>query len=274
MINLVVALQCEAKPFIHHYRMKGNANHSPFRIYEGDDIRLIVCGIGKVSAAAATSYLHSVHAYERNCAWLNIGIAGHADKHIGEGFLIHKITDAGSGTSWYPPIVISTPCMTDSLVTVDRAEYNFSTADIYDMEASGFYATASRFTTAEIIHSYKVISDNRSQPAKIASEHIVEQLIGEHIYTVNEITTQMNRLSSRLYNIESVPEDMDRFLDSWRFTSHEQNRLRHLLKRLTVLSPDENIWNDTLARSRTGKEVLTYLQQRIDSLPVSYSATK
>jgi len=268
MIHLVTALQCEARPFIHYYHMKALANHGPFRIYESDEVRLIVCGIGKVAAAAATAYLHSAHVDEQNCAWLNIGIAGHAGKAVGEGSLAHKITDAGNGESWYPSLVLHAPCPTDALITVDRAEYDFSAPALYDMEASGFYATAIRFTPSEIIHCYKVISDNLLQPAKITSEHIVEQLIGNHINTVNEIITQSNRLSCQLQTIESTPEDLDRFTKLWRFTGYEKNRLRLLLKRLAVLLPDENLWNESLERSRTGKEVLTRLQQRIDNLPV------
>jgi len=271
MIHIVAALQCEARPLIQYYRMKGKASRGPFRIYEGDELRLIITGIGKLSAAAATAYMHSVYGYKQNCAWLNIGIAGHADKPVGEGTLIHKITDAGSGKSWYPPPLIKVPCLTDSLMTVDRAEYKFSTPDIYDMEASGFYAAACRFSTAEIIHCYKVISDNRIQPAQITSEHIVEQLISNNIMTVNEIISQLYRLHSRLHTIDSTPEDLERFFVSWRFSSYEKNHLRQLLKRLTVLLPDENIWNDSLARSSTGKEVLTYLQRRIDNLPVRFS---
>jgi hypothetical protein len=73
-----------------------------------------------------------------------------------------------------------------------------------------------------------------------------------------------------LNNLESVPEALEYFLESWRFTSYEKNHLRHLLKRLTVLLPEEHIWNESLAHFRTGKEVLTYLQQRIDNLPVRF----
>lgn len=270
MIHLVVALQCEARPFIHHYGMKGNSVRGPFRIYEGDDMRLIVCGVGKVAAAAATAHLHSAYGCEQPCSWFNIGIAGHADKATGQGFLAHKITDAGSAESWYPPMILEASPPTDALITVDRAEYDFSTPALYDMEASGFCATAGRFATAELIHCYKIVSDNSSQPAGEISERSVEQLIGDHIISVNRIITQLNRLSSRLKDIESIPEELDRFLESWRFSNYQENHLCHLLRRLKTLSPGEKIWNETLEQAMTGQEVLIRLQQRIDNFPVRF----
>ena len=56
MINIIIAIQCEAKPLLKHYGLKGSTDHGPFRIYEGEDMRLILSGIGKIAAAAATSY--------------------------------------------------------------------------------------------------------------------------------------------------------------------------------------------------------------------------
>lgn len=271
MIHLVVALQCEARPFIHYYGMKGNSGSGPFRIYESDDMRLIVCGIGKVAAAAATAHLHSHYGCEPSCGWLNIGIAGHVDKTTGEASLAHKITDAGSGESWYPPPVLETPVLTDCLITVDRAEHDFLTPALFDMEASGFYATAGRFATAELIHCYKIVSDNRMCPSRDISGRFVEQLVGDHISNVSDIIAQLDRLSLRLQDIESFPEELDHFLASWRFSNYQKNHLCHLLRRIKTLSPHEEIWNETLDNAKDGREVLDRLQQRIDRLPVRFS---
>jgi len=268
MINIVVALNCEAEPIIRQYHLKGYGDHHPYRIYEGDGIRLIVCGVGKLAAAAATAYIHSAYACESHTGWFNIGIAGHADKVIGNGSLIHKVTDEGSGKSWYPPLLLDMSSPTDSLVTVDRAEESFTRQAMYDMEASGFFATASRFATIELVHAYKIVSDNRLQSAQNVSARNVQQLLYEHMPAVNKILEQINRLSSSLRGLAIEPDELERFTRTWRFTAYERHRLYHLLRRWMVLAPHTELWNNELEQSRSGKEALTRLQQRIDALPV------
>ena len=269
MINIIVALHCEAEPFIRHYHLKGHSAHHPYRIYTGDGIRLIVCGAGKLAAAAATAYIYSAYACESHTGWFNIGIAGHADKAIGNGCLIHKITDAGSGQSWYPPLLLDTSSQTDSLVTVDRAEEGFPLPVLYDMESSGFFATASRFATMELVHAYKVVSDNRLQSAQGVSARNVKRLLYEHVPRVNEIIEQIADLSSRMQGHMMEPDELERFTRTWRFTAYERHRLYHLLRRWMVLAPQKELWNDELEQSRNGKEALSRLQQRIDAHPVS-----
>ena len=55
MLYLVVALAAEARPLLASYRLQGLSGH-PYRICAGEQTHLIVSGIGKVAAAAATAY--------------------------------------------------------------------------------------------------------------------------------------------------------------------------------------------------------------------------
>ena len=76
MKHIIIALQCEAKPLISHYKLKGRPHSQAFRIYEKDDMVLTVSGIGKVASAAATAYTQVLFGNRNNNAWLNLGIMG------------------------------------------------------------------------------------------------------------------------------------------------------------------------------------------------------
>src|SRR3989338_8741295 len=143
MVNFVIALACEARPIVERYELKAIPRSEPFRVYEGNGKRLIVSGVGKIRTASATAFLHAFSGALRNQVWINLGIGGHSERAIGEGVLAHKITDHASGQSWYPPILFEPPCATESILTVDRPETEYREPWVYEMEAAGFYDTAS-----------------------------------------------------------------------------------------------------------------------------------
>ena len=100
MLCLVVALAAEARPLLASHRLQGVSGH-PYRICAGEQTHLIVSGIGKVAAAAATAYLRALIG-DTPAAWLNIGIAGHGNQAVGTALLAHKVVDAASGKPFYP----------------------------------------------------------------------------------------------------------------------------------------------------------------------------
>ena len=74
MIHLVVALRAEARPLIEHFRLRGEPERSPFALYQGDAMRLVISGVGRVAAAGATAHLATRYP-ESRAAWLNFGMA-------------------------------------------------------------------------------------------------------------------------------------------------------------------------------------------------------
>ena len=87
MLRLVVALSAEARPLIEHYRLERDSEARAFKVFRRDDVALVVAGLGKVAAAAATSFLHLAAGGGRNAVWLNVGIAGHGSRAVGEAVL-------------------------------------------------------------------------------------------------------------------------------------------------------------------------------------------
>lgn len=268
MIHFVVALPCEARPLIDRFRLQGR-QASGFRLYEGEKARLIVSGVGKTAGAAATAYLQASSGGNGQHAWLNVGVAGHATRAIGEGLVAHGITDAASGKRWYPPLVIPPPSQTDELVTVDRPSADYGPRNaLYDMEAAGFYATATRFTTAELVHCYKVVSDNREAPATEVSAKHVTRLMESHVETLADYATQLAGLGEEVVRLEQPPDEYEAFLTRWRFTAYERNQLRRLLQRWQARAPGQPAWGPVLAELGKAKDVLCHLRQTLDKRPL------
>ena len=85
MTRFVVALRAEARPLIDRYRLEP-ADDGAFRCFHGSGRSLVISGVGKVAAAAATACLHE----KPLDVWVNVGIAGHRDRAPGELVRAHR----------------------------------------------------------------------------------------------------------------------------------------------------------------------------------------
>jgi adenosylhomocysteine nucleosidase len=268
MIHLVVALQAEAKSLLRHFNLKPISSEAPFRIFEREGMRLCISGVGKIKSAAATAYLAGLQRNVKNKAWLNVGIGGHASCGVGEGFLANKITDQATGRNWYPPLVMKLPCQTKSVRTVDHMEERYEEDSIYDMEASGFFGAATQFSTAELVHGFKVVSDNAVSSPKKISGSIAESLIERHLGVIDQLIEEMVTLSDTLERTTSIPVIYEQILERWHFTFSEQVKLRRLLKRLQTLKPEEEITIESFQECTRAKDILIKLEHEINSTPV------
>ena len=293
MIHIVTALMHEAKPLIDFYHLKPIQTH-PYKIYQNENFSLIVSGVGKKQSATATAHLHEYTGKIRNRTWLNIGIGGHSKENLGEGVLAHKITDQANGKSWYPPRILKIACPSKSILTVEKVELNYDGDFVYDMEAAGFYETASRFSTQELIHSFKIISDNSNISAQKVSGSLVRDLVAQNLNLIDSIVKELSKLSDELIDLNRNPEALDQFLKQWHFTVTESHRLKQLLNRLKTLEPNEN-WFANFMSLRGGrrltkqsrseiasaslesqprndkfdaKKILKFLERQIETLPV------
>ncbi len=266
--RFVVALEAEGRSLIEHYRLQRDGDVGAFKVYRRDDTALIVSGIGKAAAAAATSFLHLAAGGERDAVWLNAGIAGHGTRPVGEALLAHRIVDRASGRSWYPPLVFKPPCATDQVTTVDRPERRLASPGAYDMEASGFVATACRFASAELVHCLKIVSDGPSTRLESLTPRAVRQLMEQNLPAVEAVVEACRPLSCELRRQGAEPPELDACLERWHFTVTERRELRRLLRRRRTLVPEQPLPLDGLAASVRGKEINRWLRQWLDELPV------
>ncbi len=201
MIRIVVALPAEARPLIQYFELKPPVFQGLFPIYRNDRITLVVSGIGKMAAAAATSYLYAISGEHRNCGWLNVGVAGHAYRNCGQGLLANRIMDKTTGRCWHPHNLLSLPFEDAPLVTVDMPETEYPGEMMYDMEAAGYYFVACRCSSLELIQCYKIISDNRCVSTVTVTPNRIGQLMVDHL---ENIGTLLQRLTDSASNRSST----------------------------------------------------------------------
>ena len=283
-VNLVVALPCEAQPLVDHYAMtevlsedrnshphtllKGGKRVDPFRIYRSEGLRLVVSGVGKSMAAAAVGYLFHFGGNQPDDAWLNLGIAGHADLSQGSIRIAHKITNCSSGDSWYPPLIFDLPCKSAEVFCVDNPETEFLHDGLYEMESASILSISTRFSTSELVHVVKVVSDNGAVPAHRIKRHQVQNLISDQLDCVVPIIDQLQRLSGKQKASQQSPPGFDDFLSRWHFTATQTHQLLRLLRRWSALHNNESPLA-AVSELETSRAVISALAERIDKLTVN-----
>lgn len=272
MLNLIVATQMEARPLIAHFHLQAANLGSAFPLYHKDDLRLIISGIGKIAAAAATAYLFGL-APENLAAWLNVGIAGHGQAEIGQALLIHKIVEHSSGRTHYPAIAFAPACPTTTAITVERPEQEYREPCAYEMEACGFWPTANLFSTAEIVHCLKIVSDNKENSINTLNKQRVEALIAQHLDLVGDLVQLLSATAAQLTQRRQPPLQFDYFLKRWHFTTTQRHQLQRLLAHWQALSPECSFTEDQLKDLHTGRDILSFLRHQLADLSLDLCST-
>lgn len=275
MVHLICALNCEAKPLIAHYQLKKCVESETFPLFISQDRKtsLTISGVGKINAAAATAFTSAFLHTGKQDIWLNIGIAGHRALEIGEISLGHKIIDQTNNYTWYPQILFSPHCLSMEILSCDKpvTDYksNIYSDAIFEMEATGFYATACRFATSELIHVIKIISDNQRHPVDKISESFIENLVKNKLTSIDQILESLSEMTKALEASNELPDYYHKINEQWRFTHAERLLLKSCLSRWYIFCPDENPMNE-LDKSLRGKDVILQLTKKLDALPICF----
>lgn len=269
MTRLVVALPAEARPLVARFRLRRH-EAAAWPLYRGEGVELVVSGVGKTAAAAATGWLAGRAESETQRAWINVGIAGHPSRAVGDCLLADRVEDTASGRVWYPPLAFEPPVGSAPVATVDRVERDYARDTLYDMEAAGFCAAATRLATAELIQVLKVVSDNpagsREDEPRLSAERISELVEG----ALDPLTLLMERLAelaSLVAETEREPALLAACCGRWRFSVTRRRLLRRLLGRLEVAEPGLDLERSGIAKLRGPAEVLAALEERLASAP-------
>lgn len=266
MLNIVVALPAEARPLLNHFKLRDKQDNTAFPLYRNAEMALIVSGPGKVAAAAATAFLAGMATAPGTRAWLNIGIAGHVQHAIGTGFLAHRITDSTTGTRWYPPQLLNLSLPTDNVVTVDVPETGYPAAALYEMEASGFFPVACRFSSSELVQCFKVISDNKTRASTAVTAKLCEQLISDRLADIDALVTALSAMADEYSTWHAPHPDLEQLAARWHFSVTQQHQLARLARRWEVLTAGQPIWLDQLEKTRRAADVLYCLEQHLGTL--------
>lgn len=267
MIFLHCALPVEARSLIDFYKLK-QVVEKPFRVYQADGVCLVVSGIGKTNTAAALGFLYGRFGVV-NAVWLNFGICGAKGAEIGTPYVVNKAVDVSTGDSLFPPQIVKGTLKTSSLYTVNTPETNYSQDGLYDMEAYTFLQIASRFSTSELVHSFKVVSDNSSSGLTHIDKGFVVSLLADKVDYLNELLCSLEVLAGSLSYEVISPEEINKILTKWRFSVTQEKQLRQVLRRIKALGGSLSSGLD-VSSMKTSREVLAFLVNKADQLSLGF----
>ena len=184
----------------------------------------------------------------------------------------HRVTDAGTGERFYPTLLGLPHIDTEGVTTVDVAETVFASGDVFDMEASGFYQTALRGSTSELVQCVKIVSDNLDTGTGGVTGERVSELVEANLDVVDEVVTHLETLATELEPLRALGDrsDVEPFFDTWHFTTSESRRLSRLLVRHRTLQTPPTA--SDFRQLKTASAVLQELDQRLRTLVLEQRA--
>lgn len=262
-VFIFTALPCEARPLIDHWKLKRLIS-SVFPIYLGDRHIVVVTGIGNVAMAGAIGYTFAMFSNIRNPLIVNIGIAGHRDKSLGGLCLAHKIINEATGKTFYPQFPFKVSCETEAVVTLAKARNDYADSALYDMESAGFFEMACKFSSIEVIHSIKIVSDNCVSAVTDINEKLVTTWIGKQLSTIEGVISEIEK--SRIIFASGEDVLFEQIKASHHFTASNAVKLKKLLEGWRLLQVDPH--GDPLkAEARNGKELMDWLEKELRDKP-------
>ena len=267
MLHIVCALKPEARPLLDHFGL--HALPDAARIYHNADARisLTLSGIGKSAAAGAVARTHGYFEADRSHAWLNLGIAGHADLPVGQAIMVKKVTDAASGQTWFPSRVFPVTIPAHDLLTLDEPGSDYR-EELFDMECAGFFRAVSDVTTLELAQALKIISDNADRPLDRVNPDLASRLMKQNLPVIENIIEQLLTLSELLQDLNDAGPDYHAIKRQRHFTVSQQHQLRSVLRKWRALQPGNKDPAERAAGKKTAAEVLHYLQNELNKAPI------
>ncbi len=269
----VVAIDAEAAPIREKFGLKDaglGGLYPVFRNQKGNHW-LVVSGVGKVNGGAGVAHLSQVSHAPPWAAWINVGIAGHPKGPLGRVYLAHQIIEESTSKRYYPSLVFDSPVPTAVLTTVDKPELDYPRDGLYDMEASGVFDIARRLSAQALVQTLKVVSDTRDQPVRRFSGAEIKGWIDEAVDPLCGVMEELAVLSAAEASRLAEPKHLEPALATHHFTVSQRRQLQSLLRRWTVLNPNESPIL-ILKSARHAKAAIMSLRDTLDNMPIHWSA--
>jgi len=271
-IRWVVALKEEAEIILDYFKLKVVSEKTIYPIYKNEEEThwLIISGIGRINAAASTTYLYSYSEASSHTSWINIGIAGSDKGNYGDLYLVDKISTYRGKKSTYPLTMPKTLLPKMHLFTSDIPISDYSTYELIDMEGSAFFDIASRLTSKEFICLKKVISDGPQNEIKEITRSKIRNLIKKNLFTIIDVISYYERLSEEEFQIRQKPKLFYEIKSKWHFSVTQSHRLETLLRRIENLC-NKNEIEEKIKGCKTSNSVVNVLNLMIKNNLVDWS---
>lgn len=265
-VNIVVAHGLEAKPLIRLLELQAERNQRTYPQYRNAaGTTLIVSGIGRHAMAAATNFLAEQQNDDSNQlrGWLNLGIAGHKTAAIGSAWLANKITERATGSSAYPPQLLP-GFKSSTVLTVDEPESDYSEEVVYEMEASAFYAAATKFSTAELVQVFKIISDNTANPINDIDLAMVPAWIFAQGNQILDLVAKLGMLATDFNRSHRIPLAYQDFCSKYHLTVSQKILLKKLCQRYSAMDRESDLLAVSVSGFGSGKQLLRKLTTQLE----------
>lgn len=244
MIFIPVAMMCEAKPIIEKFNLKKSGSGGSFRIYENQDIKLIVTGTGGLHACVCTTNALALYKAKKEDCLINIGVAGCSQRkdsgnEIKEGdmFLGNKIVNKSFSREYYPDMILDFG-LEEAQVTTLKDVWRYDDKDLFDqntlldMEAAFVYESARHFLYSHNIFVLKIVSDFGNDHSSPGPENI-KNLINLNVDRISEFVEKVERwqcknskngtiINKNIKKARDITKDL-------RFTEYEKNEMDKLI---------------------------------------------
>lgn len=271
LITLVCALNCEAKPWIEFYKLKKVADR-PFDLYANDDgqVQVLICGIGALSTAASIGWLGAraqLQGSLDSMIWLNLGIAGHAQLALGTPVRVHAFVGEETLRKHYPPLTAKWSGETSSILSVNAPSNAYPDDMMVDMEAFAFHQSACLFSSAELVQSVKVISDNEDHDVGDLNANKITALMRPQLGVINKFIDALLSLPNA-----NKPAEVILALTQLRATHSQRQQLETLLSKVSVLGLEAQMSELQLESKSSINDVLNGLRELLKSAAPSLSS--
>ena len=268
MIFIVCALHCEARPLVEQYRLVVDREAS-FPVFSSSDIVLVVSGIGKLNTASAMAYVYARYHEPVFSAWFNIGIAGIKNSTPGQLININKVTEASSGTSWYPVRLNAlSEQPSAACLTLGEPDDRYQDNVAFDMEASAFMGTAARFSSVELIQLIKIISDSDEFSIDNIDKKKVTLLIAKNMSEIDAVVTVLRSEASTIDTYYSDQAVYKQMLERWHFSEYQKNALKRIVQQSFALGKTIDL--QAYGEIKTSKQLLQLMSEQISQANINF----
>lgn len=264
-MNFIVALHPEARPIIERYGLEKRISCIPFSFFENEKHRLIISGIGRINAAAATGYLLS-QIDESPQSIINLGIAGHGKLNIGTPFIANRVICPEEKVAHYPTPILDQDIERSALQTCNTPEKAYPQPIGYDMEAHTICSVAYKAVSRELIQIIKIVSDNPSSNLDTFDPKTATDLISIHLPLIDEIIESMDGIIQSISLDPILLKLVNKIQSSHHFTFTQSHQLRKVIQQAHVLGLNNSKITDLVSSCANAKDLIAALKKKLEPL--------
>lgn len=165
---VVMALRCEAQPFVEKYKLS-KEKLDGYIFFQHKDFCIIISGIGVDNARLATQTLINHFDLDDEDSFYNIGICGASRRfELGECIEIGSIE--------YDGVLEHFSDRGEQICCVDEPLEQEGSCEIVDMESYGFYDAVRHNPAIKKFAIFKVVSDY-FEPSRVSKEHCKQSIL-------------------------------------------------------------------------------------------------